>query len=521
MNNFPSLLKEFFIGFVIFLIPVVSFFKPFNLRQLSTFDFYLILESLIVILFALIIFSFVLHFTITKIFKAQLRSIFPLLCFGFYLLFFFAPFHELVANTIFQQGFASYFTVICLFFIWLAILIAVMYSKKFALVFIRSVVIFASINILLFLVLNTGTGYLNNIRGEKFDSDIQNTNGVFSPEEFDLIKTKNITKNKNIYYIIMDEMLGLKLAEKVNIINYLEVKASLQQANLTYIDKTYSSYNSTHLTLATIMGIDLPITEHSVKYKNESNFFPLMMYQDKKSVPLPSLIKMLGSEFIWVGNKSMSCLEWENQPWTCIYSNKVRNLKHLVRTFYSTTPLERIVFNLLSEGNERNLKYYLEYSRKNKKIDNSKFVFIHQMSPHEPHNVNETCQPKNYTDVYEGYKSSYRCVLQEVKDLMSYIAVEDPEAIVVIQGDHGWFTIPQKLTTPKNKLLFHASIFNAIKAPEVCFEKFGEPQSTVNTIRFILNCAYGFDLPYLPLVHYEAFLKENDPRYGSVIAHKV
>ena len=304
----------------------------------------------------------------------------------------------------------------------------------------------------------------------------------------------------------MDEMLGLKLAEKVNIINYLEVKASLQQANLTYIDKTYSSYNSTHLTLATIMGIDLPITEHSVKYKNESNFFPLMMYQDKKSVPLPALIKMLGSEFIWVGNKSMSCLEWENQPWNCIYSNKVRNLKHLVRTFYSTTPLERIVFNLLSEGSERNLKYYLEYSQKNKKIDSSKFVFIHQMSPHEPHNVNETCQPENYSEVYEGYKSSYRCVLQEVMDLMNYIAVEDPEAIVIIQGDHGWITIPKKLTTPKNKLLFHANIFNAIKAPEACFEKFGEPQSTVNTIRFILNCAYGFNLPYLPLVHYEAFI---------------
>ena len=41
------------------------------------------------------------------------------------------------------------------------------------------------------------------------------------------------------------------------------------------------------------------------------------------------------------------------------------------------------------------------------------------------------------------------------------------------------------------------SIFNAIKAPKACFEKFGKPHTNVNTIRFVLNCSYGFDLHYL------------------------
>ena len=78
----------------------------------------------------------------------------------------------------------------------------------------------------------------------------------------------------------------------------------------------------------------------------------------------------------------------------------------------------------------------------------------------------------------------------------------DPEAIVVFQADHGWNVLDLELTE-KEKYLFTGSIFNAIKAPEICFEKYGLPKTTVNTIRFSLNCAYGFKLPYRKNVHYE------------------
>ena len=56
--------------------------------------------------------------------------------------------------------------------------------------------------------------------------------------------------------------------------------------------------------------------------------------------------------------------------------------------------------------------------------------------------------------------------------------------------------------TEKERHLFAGNIFNAIKAPEACFEKYGLPKTTVNTIRFSLNCAYGFKLPYREDTHY-------------------
>ena len=77
----------------------------------------------------------------------------------------------------------------------------------------------------------------------------------------------------------------------------------------------------------------------------------------------------------------------------------------------------------------------------------------------------------------------------------------DPEAIVVFQADHGWHDLDIELTD-EEKYLLQAKIFSAIKAPKICFDKYGLPKTNVNTIRFTLNCAYGFKLPYRKNIHH-------------------
>ena len=66
----------------------------------------------------------------------------------------------------------------------------------------------------------------------------------------------------------------------------------------------------------------------------------------------------------------------------------------------------------------------------------------------------------------------------------------------------------EKNQISSDQLLYRASIFNAVKAPAECFKKFGKPHTTVNTIRFVLNCAYAFDFPYREIIHYRR-LKDN------------
>ena len=98
----------------------------------------------------------------------------------------------------------------------------------------------------------------------------------------------------------------------------------------------------------------------------------------------------------------------------------------------------------------------------------------------------------------------------------------DPEAIVIFQGDHGLRKELNEMNielTEKEKHLFAGSIFNAIKAPEICFEKYGLPKTTVNTIRFSLNCAYGFKLPYRKNTHYE--IEYESKNFAIVVERKL
>jgi len=311
----------------------------------------------------------------------------------------------------------------------------------------------------------------------------------------------------------MDSMMSLELAAKINIINEIQSKKELQQLDLTYVDQSYSSYNQSFLTIASIMEIDYPTTEITPPYKDKKGFFPMMMYQNKKSILLPDLINKLGSEFTWVGNVHRPCLEWEDQSWNCTYPNYIKKLRVLVRTIYYNTPLEKFVYYIFAEGGDLRLTYYLKYMEKSKKDYNSKFVFIDLMLPHVPFNVTKNCSPRaENKNTYEGYKESYQCALKEISDFTTYLSKEDPKAIIVFQGDHG-FVIPEKIKTRKDKitseqLLYRASIFNAVKAPKECFKKFGKPYTSVNTIRFVLNCAYGFDFPYREIIHYRG-LKDN------------
>ena len=90
---------------------------------------------------------------------------------------------------------------------------------------------------------------------------------------------------------------------------------------------------------------------------------------------------------------------------------------------------------------------------------------------------------------------------------MEKINNTDPDAIVIFQADHGWNDIGLELTDNEMYLL-RAKIFNAIKAPEICFDKYGLPKTNVNTIRFVLNCAYGFKLPYRKNIHYITYQPE-------------
>ena len=95
---------------------------------------------------------------------------------------------------------------------------------------------------------------------------------------------------------------------------------------------------------------------------------------------------------------------------------------------------------------------------------------------------------------------------------------------MVIQADHGTPASGDfdtaKIDDPEI-VRARGRIFNAIKAPNSCFEKYGEPKTTVNTMRFVLNCAYGFEFPFRKDSHYIGFDEHTPETFGKVFERKV
>tara|TARA_X000000368_G_C22603160_1_gene524604 strand:- start:131 stop:595 length:465 start_codon:yes stop_codon:yes gene_type:complete len=121
------------------------------------------------------------------------------------------------------------------------------------------------------------------------------------------------------------------------------------------------------------------------------------------------------------------------------------------------------------------------------------------MAPHWPYVYNENCSErdgsssKSITKNFIGYKKSYICVLKKLDSLMSYINKNDPDAIVVIQGDHGFefdhtgHLKPSGFT--KNNAIKRLTHFNAIKINNECRSFISNNIGNVNAIRLALSCA--------------------------------
>jgi hypothetical protein len=227
-----------------------------------------------------------------------------------------------------------------------------------------------------------------------------------------------------------------------------------------------------------------------------------MMYNNQNQIPLLEHLENASSLFFWTGNDYGICKP--SKRWKCI------NLPHdfLSKNFYNftiSTPIPKILQRIIKDiPSQNSIDPFLEHIDKYGFPTESFFSYIHQDSPHWPYRLTSDCGTTYYPNTsLVGYSESYKCALKRIQNFMNEINNLDPNAIVVFQGDHGWGNFLTSEKTIEEKYLLKAKIFNAIKAPEICFKKYGLPQTSVNSIRFALNCSNGFSLAFKENIHYQ------------------
>ena len=102
----------------------------------------------------------------------------------------------------------------------------------------------------------------------------------------------------------------------------------------------------------------------------------------------------------------------------------------------------------------------------------------------------------------ELYEESYSCMLKRVSEFMEFINIFDPNAMIIIQADHGifqknleyYFTNNQikNILNGDNKNFYKiqdSSIFTLVKVSKKCDHYLSNQIDNVNAIRLLLSCA--------------------------------
>jgi hypothetical protein len=367
----------------------------------------------------------------------------------------------------------------------------------------------------------------------------------------DFIGEKFTHKKRSVYYIILDAQTSFDQIEKLrtlfNITDFGEDFRDIQQKlddALYRVKNSKSSYNMTYLTLKSIFDAGYTVTEKSKRYTHRSGMFPEMM---RWSTAPEAILAPNGYKLIWSGNhwgkctrRIFVCIDNLRDP--TLYTRKTVEeylpiLKSATTIFYKFK--EKIGINPMSKlKNPENLTqsihaFYNKLQLQFRFDNNPKFVFVHELVPHDM--VGADCgeglklNTKDFSrgEMVKLYLASSLCALRSALKAVLEIRKKDSDAIIVLQGDHGsYFTNKggfsglfgldlKDVNIERPDIQERMSILNYISFPADCTLDLSTLTTNVLTAQAAISCALGHKPNLSPALSYWGVYEEN-PDFGIV-----
>lgn len=318
---------------------------------------------------------------------------------------------------------------------------------------------------------------------------------------------------ENIYYVLLDSYPGPITTSRV--LGYDNPLPGMLTARGFFSSGNFkTNYFATFLTMSSVLDANYDVTEKSSFPLDKAEKYPIHLLGGY----VPAAIRALqaaGFKTYFVGNWYARCAE---KVFACLGEVKIEQ-SMAFGTFIDATPAARFFPAVASDdaiASRAFDKLYDAISPLTKnvgKLAHSRqhfFVFAHNMAPHPPTEYNPDCSWSgerqtvnlNWLVKKESYLAALKCVNLKVLALLDEIDRRDPDALVVIQSDHGSFTqangsivwdsispsLMDEMTYP----------INFIRAPTECQSWLYKGMAQVNTMRFMLGCAMRQKPNYLP-----------------------
>ena len=149
---------------------------------------------------------------------------------------------------------------------------------------------------------------------------------------------------------------------------------------------------------------------------------------------------------------------------------------------------QRIKDENIYNSNFEIISEFVDNVNKFQKSDLSYFYLLHNLLPKlDDYFFEKNCNRKTTSltddlDKISLYIDNYECALKNISTLINFINIHDPNAVVIIQADHGHYF------SEKNSDDIY-KIFNLIKVPNYCRNFLSNEIDNINGVRLSLSCA--------------------------------
>ena len=302
-----------------------------------------------------------------------------------------------------------------------------------------------------------------------------------------------LAEKPNVYHIILDEYTDNEILMKV--FNYDNEKflEFLNKNGFYMPDKSFSTFGSTPDELNLILNMDYPINRGWVSdsYQSLKNNKVMSVFSDQNYSIIETNSMMRWKNFSDVDTKLCYDINFINSEFLEQVLRK-SIIKYFLEQHYNDTRRDiiRCTFNELSEIASQS--------------SGPKYVFSHVYVPHPPflfgpngENVIPDHREISGLQSWEntqGYINQLIYATNQVSIVIKNILKNDPNAIIIVQGDTGTSTGTDRTTTTMKDIYQTHSILYAVRIPDV--NDF-ESMMPVNTYRIIFNNYFNMNYEYL------------------------
>jgi hypothetical protein len=310
----------------------------------------------------------------------------------------------------------------------------------------------------------------------------------------------------NVYYVILDSYAGRRSLAAQTGFDNAEFYQRMAQRGFADVAAERSNYVQTAHTLAGIFALDYPFTDDRRSWNNLRALYPDVFARETPP-PLVRRMSADGYETWYAPSFWYGCGQ---RHLKCIHQPAIFEANYLTRSFLAPTPYGQPLLMLA-------VRQYDALSTVRSRLPlvlaagKPVFVFAHHLAPHPPFVIDAQCRPRTVAFAQregwlEGERTAYadavKCVNREVEQLVDTILLANPNALIVLQGDHGsafgidWETPMAQWTA--EAIVERSSFLNLVRAPEDCKRWLDRPLGQINTARFVLACLEGTPPSYLP-----------------------